>query len=71
MARRTISGQEWQLDADGNPPWAAAIPDPTQPHPSQYVSFLCDGSPFERLLWREIKHIERGTHTDPLAVRRV
>lgn len=31
--------------------------EPLRPDPHDYVSHLCEGGPFEHLLWREIKHI--------------
>lgn len=61
MARRTVSGQDYQLDSDGNPPWFNVDEDGFRPDPRDYVSVLIDGSPFERLLWREIRHIEKYT----------
>ena len=61
MSRRTISNSSYQLDCDGNPPWADEG-DHFRPDPAEYVSYLIDGSPFERLLWLEIRRIEQHTH---------
>jgi len=58
MARRTVStalledGLQRGIDWDGK-----TDRDPLRPDPREYVSVTVDGSPFERLLWREIKNM--------------
>ena len=59
--RRTVSTQTHLLDYQGNPPWVEDAAN-AGPSPLDYVSHLVDGSPFERLLWLEIKLMERSTH---------
>lgn len=58
MARRTVSRALLEdrfqrgIDWDGN-----TDHDPLRLDPREYVSVTVDGSPFERLLWREIKQM--------------
>ena len=63
MAKRTITSVRIEDAADygRGQYWAEPPDDPLKSDPRDYVSFIIDGSPFERLLWREIKHIERRT----------
>lgn len=60
MARRTISVgllhdvlQCVERNSDSTPPILF------NPDKREYVTHVIDGGPFERLLWREIKHIEK------------
>lgn len=61
MARRTrtMDLAEYRLRPGDELLWTDKPDDPFKPDPSSYVSYLVDGSPFERLLWREIKHIQK------------
>ena len=60
MARRTVSralledGLQRGIDWDGN---TDTSHDPLRIDPREYVSITVDGSPLERLLWREIKQM--------------
>ena len=60
MARRTVSralledGLQRGIDWDGN---TDTSHDSLRIDPREYVSITVDGSPFERLLWREIKQM--------------
>ncbi len=69
MARRTVPfdellaedrvGRHYEDNIATNASLWHDEPDRTGPDPRDYVSYLVDGSPFECLLWREIRIIEK------------
>lgn len=59
MARRTFSvGLVDDVENIGATAWDD-IRDVLKPDPQGYVSIGVDGSPFERLLWREVKKLKK------------
>lgn len=63
MARRTIAVglAEDVLRYGARQPWDDTPPALFRPDPRSYVSCLIDGSPYECLLWREIRQMQAET----------
>jgi DNA-binding NarL/FixJ family response regulator len=60
MARRTIAASQLKMDINEIAQYTGI--NPPRVDPQDYVSYLVDGSPFEHLLWREIKITMKRAH---------